>query len=195
MIDEEAGCQTFFYALEERKENQLDDFWRIWFHTNKYTKLVQQWIRNAPGGASSSDAQLIWMQKASNSIPELLKPLARFVAHMWLVKPGYDTFAWLDKSEYQVWLLKGYLALDDDGHAPERISTFIWQRDGHLSNLTVEELKMIAAWPAFEADSQWYAALGWIIYETEKHDEAINVLSKAIEMVSLLVSFRFTRSG
>ena len=51
------------------------------------------------------------MITASESAQDLLKPLAMTAAKMWLTKSGYDSDAYHDKSELQVWFLKGYLAL------------------------------------------------------------------------------------
>ena len=125
------------------------------------------------------------MQEASQSVPSLLRPLAETAAKIWLAKSGYDSVEYLDKSEFEVWFLKGYLALSVDGSIPAGFANFIWDRDSSISHFTADELKQLAEWAQLERTTHWYTGLGWIPWKGGENDDAVQMLKEAIELVRM----------
>lgn len=124
-----------------------------------------------------------WMRTASASVPELLRPLAVTAAKIWLVKKGWGDAAYLDKSEFQVWFLKGYRCMDERGNLSENLSNWISARDGDVRSISADEIEDLANWAQLPKTSHWYTGLGWILWEASYTDRAQHVLGQAIEMV------------
>jgi hypothetical protein len=170
--------------LGGRDGSECDDFWGLWFSSDRIIKLIQQWFTQAQKASSLNLAEIAWMTAASESAQDLLKPLATTAAKMWLTKSGYDSDAYRDKSEFQVWFLKGYLALCTDGKLPDNLINFVWARDGNFYGMTGEEIESMAEWAGLEKTTHWYTGVGWILYELGETDRALELLAKAIELVS-----------
>ena len=116
----------------------------------------------------------------------LLQPLAKTAATLWLTKSGYDDRAYTDKSEFQVWFLKGYLALDVDGKVPDYLRNLTWATwsKNVFYKLTSQELEAMAEWAELEKTTHWFTGVGWILWELEETDRALELLTKAISLVS-----------
>jgi hypothetical protein len=126
-----------------------------------------------------------WMKEASGSVPKLLEPLALTAAKMWLIKRSYQDDAYLDKSEFQVWFIKGYRGLDEKGHISEELSNWISARDLGFWDFSAAEIEDLAEWAGLEKTTHWYTGVGWIAWEASELQRAGELLEKAIEMVSL----------
>ena len=126
------------------------------------------------------------MRAASESARTLVAPLARTAAKMWLTKSGFDDMAYLDKSEFQVWFLKAYMALGEDWSVPDDISNFIWAWNGSFYDMSSVDILPLAEWAQLEKTTHWYTGVGWILWEASEVDSALEMLEKAIELVSLL---------
>ena len=123
------------------------------------------------------------MRDASASVPELLKPLAVAAGKLWLTKKGYGDEAYLDKSEFEVWFLKGYRSLDEQGNISEQLSNFIWARDGHFRSMSADEIEELAVWTGLPKTTHWHTGLGWILWEASEEERARYFLNQAIELV------------
>lgn len=123
------------------------------------------------------------MRDASVSVPKLLRPLAVVAGKLWLTKTGYGDDAYLDKSEFQVWFLKGYRSLDEQGNISEELSNWIWARDGHFRSMSADEIEDLATWTELPKTTHWYTGLGWILWEGNHEERARYVLNQAIELV------------
>ncbi|KAJ8115755.1 hypothetical protein ONZ43_g4594 [Nemania bipapillata] len=181
--DEEEGCRTLFAALEERTNGECDAFWNLWLGNNRTTSMLQRWFKKASTFACFED-EAIWMSEAATSVPKLLEPLAMTAARMWLVKKSYRDVAYLDKSEFQVWFLKGYRSLDDSGHIAENLANWIQARDLHFYETPPSEIEELAEWANLEKTTHWYTGVGWILHEgpPDCSARAQELLAKAIEM-------------
>lgn len=123
------------------------------------------------------------MRDASASVPELLRPLAVTAAKIWLTKKGWGDTAYLDKSEFQVWFLKGYKSMDEQGNLSENLSNWICARDVHFRSITADEIEDLANWTQLPKTTHWYTGLGWILWEASHVSRAQHFLSQAIELV------------
>lgn len=124
------------------------------------------------------------MRDVSVSVPKLLEPLAAIAAKIWLTKKGWGDEGYFDKSEFQVWFLKGYRSLDEQGHISEDLSNWIWSRDGHFRSMSADDIEDLAEWAQLHKTTHWYTGLGWILWEGNKVERAQYVLGQAIELVS-----------
>ncbi|KAI1169761.1 hypothetical protein F4777DRAFT_169868 [Nemania sp. FL0916] len=186
LMHDEKGCRTLFAALEERVNGECDAFWNLWLGNNHTTSLLQRWFAKAStlSGCFTISEATEWALAAASSVPHLLEPLAKTAAKMWLTKKSYRDEAYLDKSEFQVWFLKGYRSLDEKGIIAEELANWIYARDGDFYGLSVQEIEDLAEWAGLERTTHWYAGLGWILYEGPKENSkrAQELLGKAIEM-------------
>lgn len=130
------------------------------------------------------------MADAASSVPKLLEPLAITAAKIWLTKESYRDVAYLDKSEFQVWFLKGYRALDERGHVPDDLAHWIYARDLDFSKLSAREVEDLAEWANLEKTTHWYTGVGWTLHQlnSENSARAQEMLAKAIDMVIPLLS-------
>jgi hypothetical protein len=112
LFHEPAGVKSLIVAAGDGEDDGYDLFWRTWLSSNTHTGAIRAWFGENKSLASDSDDEVnAWMEAASTSAKELLRPLAMTAARQWLTKPGYDSEAYLDKSEFLVWVLQGYLEL------------------------------------------------------------------------------------
>lgn len=123
------------------------------------------------------------MRDVSASVSKLLEPLAMTAAKIWLTKKGWGDAAYLDKSEFQVWFLKGYRSLDEQGNISEQLSNWIWARDSQFGSISADEIEDLAEWAQLPKTTHWYTGLGWILWEASETARAQNVLAQAIELV------------
>lgn len=123
------------------------------------------------------------MRNASASVPELLKPLAVTASKIWLTKKGWGDTGYLDKSEFQVWFLKGYKALDEQGNTSQQFSNWKYARDSNLRSLGGDEIEDLANWSQLPKTTHWYTGLGWILWEASETERAQYFLGQAIELV------------
>lgn len=130
-----------------------------------------------------TDEQAMWMNEATGSVRKLLEPLARTAAKIWLVKKNYQDKAYLEKSEFQVWFIKGYQALDDRGDISEELSSWIYARDLCFFQLSAAEIESLAEWAELDKTTHWYTGVGWILFEAGANVRARELLEKAIAMV------------
>ena len=166
---------------------ESDMFWHLWLGNNRKTVLLQKWLGVAAEFSGLNPDQKAWASLASESVVELLKPLAMTAARNWLTKKSYEDpayAAYYDKSVFQVWFLKGYRALDDAGNISEDLANFNESRDLNLSKMTAGEIEDLAEWACLEETTHWYTGVGWILYEAGKFERALEVLGKAVELVS-----------
>ncbi|KAI0424360.1 hypothetical protein F5Y09DRAFT_324588 [Xylaria sp. FL1042] len=186
LMHEEKGCRTLFAALGEREDGECDAFWKLWLADNRTTSLLQRWFAKAATLSSFEEDEKAWMTAAASSVPKLLEPLAMTAAKMWLTKRSYKDAAYLDKSEFQVWFLKGYRALDERGHIPDKLVNWIYARDLDFSSLQAAEIEDLAEWADLEKTTHWYTGVGWILYELPSTNSARaqELLAKAIDMDS-----------
>lgn len=150
---------------------------------NRTTSLVQRWFAIADSLQGISEVEKIWMRDASVSVPELLKPLAMMAGKLWLTKEGWGDEAYFDKSEFQVWFLKGYRSMDEHGKISEDLSNWIWARDGDFASMSADEIEDLAEWTQLPKTTHWYTGLGWILCEANEAERAQHVLGQAIELV------------
>jgi hypothetical protein len=112
LFHEPAGLKSLLVAAGDGEDDGYDVFWRTWLSSDTHTRAIRAWFGEnetlASGFGDKADA---WMKSASTSMKELLQPLAMSAATQWLTKPGYDSEAYLDKSEFLVWVLQGYFRL------------------------------------------------------------------------------------
>jgi hypothetical protein len=112
LFHEPAGVKSLILAAGDGEDDGYDLFWRTWLSSNTHTGAIRAWFgENKSLASDSNDEVNAWMEAASTSAKELLRPLAMTAARQWLTKPGYDSEAYLDKSEFLVWVLQGYLEL------------------------------------------------------------------------------------
>ncbi|KAI1133340.1 hypothetical protein F5Y10DRAFT_274250 [Nemania abortiva] len=184
LMHEEKGCRTLFAALEERKNGECDAFWNLWLANNRVTSLLQRWFGKAALLECFKEDEREWMSEAASSIPKLLEPLAITAAKMWLTKKSYKDIAYLDKSEFQVWFLKGYRTLDERGRIAENLTNWIPARDLHFYRLQAAEIEGLAEWANLEKTTHWYTGVGWIVYQSPSINSgrAQQLLAKAIEL-------------
>ena len=185
--DEEDGCRALLGALKNRMGGESDMFWHLWLGNNRKTALLQDWLSMAANFDGLNPDQKAWASLASESVVELLKPLAMTAARNWLTKNDYEDrayAAYYDKSVFQVWFLNGYRALDDAGKISEEIANFNESRDLNLSNLTAARIENLAEWAGLEKTTHWYTGVGWILYEAGKYERALEVLGEAVALVS-----------
>lgn len=190
VTDEEDGGRTLFAGLAERVNGECDAFWNLWLANNHTTSVLQKWFASAEGLDSFTEEQTAWMKEAAGSVRKLLEPLARTASRIWLVKKSYQDQAYLDKSEFQVWFLKGYQALDDHGVISKELSTWIHARDFRFWDLSVAEIEGLAEWAELEKTTHWYTGVGWILFEANEFARARELLEKAIELVCVFGSPR-----
>ncbi|KAI0502831.1 hypothetical protein F5B22DRAFT_652677 [Xylaria bambusicola] len=186
LIHEERGCRTLFAALIDREDGECDAFWQVWLADNRTTSLLQRWFSKAATLESLSEDEKSWMADAATSVLKLLEPLAMTAAKIWLTKESYKDDAYLDKSEFQVWFLKGYRALDEFGHLPDNLAHWIYARDLDFSTMSASEVEDLAEWAGLEKTTHWYTGVGWTLYQlpSENSARAQEFLAKAIEMDS-----------
>ncbi|KAI1429139.1 hypothetical protein F5Y12DRAFT_728265 [Xylaria sp. FL1777] len=186
LMHEEKGCRTLFAALGERVDGECDVFWKLWLADNRTTSLLQRWFAKAATLGSFEEDEKTWMAAAASSVPKLLEPLAMTAAKMWLTKKSYKDAAYLDKSEFQVWFLRGYRALDERGHIPDNLASWIYARDLNFYSLEAADIEELAEWANLEKTTHWYTGLGWILYEgpSTNSERAQELLAKAIDMDS-----------
>lgn len=122
------------------------------------------------------------MGEAATSVKKLLEPLATTAAKIWLTKKSYIDDSCLSKSQFHVWFIKGYRALNDQGQMPEELSSWIYSRDGSFENISAAEIEDLAEWAGIQKTTHWYTGVGWILYEGLKSARARELLAKAIEM-------------
>ncbi|KAI1274586.1 hypothetical protein F5Y07DRAFT_211773 [Xylaria sp. FL0933] len=184
LMHEEKGCRTLFAALGEREDGECDAFWKLWLADNRTTSLLQRWFAKVAMLGSWEEDEKAWMAAAASSVPKLLEPLAKTAAKMWLTKRSYKDAAYLDKSEFQVWFIKGYRALDERGNIPDKLANWIYARDLDFSSLDAAEIEELAEWADLEKTTHWYTGVGWILYElpTINSARAQELLAKAIDM-------------
>lgn len=130
-----------------------------------------------------SQVKKSWMREASASVPELLKPLAVTAAKLWLTKKDWGGRGYWDKSEFQVWFLKGYMSLNERGNISEKMSSWIWARDSDFDHASADEIEDLAAWARLPQTAHWYTGLGWILFEGPDSARAQYILGQAIELV------------
>ena len=112
LFHERAGIRSLLIAAGDGEDDGYDVFWRTWLSSSTHTRAIRTWFSQNENLASGLDDEAdAWMKAASMSTTELLRPLAVTAATQWLTKPGYDSEAYLDKSEFLVWVLQGYLEL------------------------------------------------------------------------------------
>lgn len=126
-----------------------------------------------------------WMRDASESVPLLLRPLAVTAAKLWLTKKGWGDTAYLDKSEFQIWFLKGYRAMNEQGKLPEEFSSWNWDRDGNFESMTADEIEDLAEWAQLPKTTHWYTGVGWTLSQTWESERAQYILGLAIDTVFL----------
>jgi hypothetical protein len=121
LFHEEDCIKAFLRATEDPDEERMSDrgyneFFHTWLVSNRYTQLVRLWFREAADLESSdfTEAELEWIREAGSSAKTFLNPLARVSANFWLIKTGPDDFAYLNKSEFKVWILHAYFAMVSD---------------------------------------------------------------------------------
>ncbi|TGJ88629.1 hypothetical protein E0Z10_g27 [Xylaria hypoxylon] len=184
LMHEEKGCKTLFEALGGREDGECDAFWKLWLADNKTTSVLQRWFTKAATLGSFEEDESRWMLEAASSVPKLLEPLAMTAATSWLTKSSYNDSAYLDKSEFKVWFLKGYRALDEHGHISENLANWIYARDAHFFGMEATEIEDLAEWANLEKTTHWYTGVGWILYEgpSTNSARAQELLTKAIEM-------------
>ncbi|KAI0100201.1 hypothetical protein GGR51DRAFT_551683 [Nemania sp. FL0031] len=184
LMHEENGCRTLFAALEERKNGECDVFWNLWLANNRTTSLLQRWFAKGAMLECFQEDERTWMAKAASSVPQLLEPLAMAAAKIWLTKKSYKDLAYLDKSEFQVWFLKGYRALDERGHIAENLANWIHARDLTFWRMQADEIEDLAEWANLEKTTHWYTGVGWIIHEGPRtcSARAQELLAKAIDL-------------
>lgn len=161
-------------------------FWNLWLSNNRTTSVLQRWFSKADKKDCFDHDEIAWMKGASKSVRKLLEPLAMTTAKMWLTKTSYGDLAYLDKSEFQVWFLKGYQALDNDGHTTEALSSWIHARDLRFNTLPASEIEALAEGTGLEKTTHWYTGVGWIVgieARGEKGARSRELMAKAIEMV------------
>lgn len=129
------------------------------------------------------EVEKTWMRDASVSVPVLLKPLAMVAGKLWLTKKGWGDEAYFDKSQFQVWFLKGYRSLDEHGKISDDLSNWICARDCDFASMSADEIEDLAGWTQLPKTTHWYTGLGWILYEADEAERAQHVLGQAIELV------------
>jgi hypothetical protein len=112
LFHEPVGVRSLILASGNGEDGEYDLFWQTWISSSIHTKAIRAWFAESENLVSDfGDEANVWMQSASRSTKELLKPLAMSAAISWLEKPGYDSEAYLDKSEFLVWVLQGFFCL------------------------------------------------------------------------------------
>ncbi|KAJ8130790.1 hypothetical protein O1611_g2838 [Lasiodiplodia mahajangana] len=184
LMHEEKGCRTLFAALEERKNGECDMFWNLWLASNRTTTMLQRWFAKGAILERFQEDERTWMAKAASSVPQLLEPLAMTAAKIWLTKKSYRDIAYLDKSEFQVWFLQGYRALDERGYIAENLANWIYARDLSFWRMQAAEIEDLAEWANLEKTTHWYTGVGWIVHEASRTSSARaqELLAKAIDM-------------
>lgn len=174
-------------ALGDREHGQMDHFWRLWLANNHTTSLIQQWFSRSLSRGTFEESAATWMQEATKSVAELLRPIAITAAKIWLTKRSYHDLAYLDKSEFQVAFLNGYRSIKENGEIPENVCNWIASRDLHFQDISTEDIVGLAEWAGLEKTSHWYTGVGWIIHERLQSEDDANycreLLEKAIEIV------------
>ncbi|KAK2603101.1 hypothetical protein N8I77_009583 [Diaporthe amygdali] len=182
LMYEERGCRTLFAALAGRDNGECDAFWKLWLANKRTTSLLQRWFAMADSLQGISPIKRSWMRDVSASKSKLLEPLAMTAAKIWLTKKGWGDAAYLDKSEFQVWFLKGYRSLDEQDNISEQLSNWIWARDSQFGSISADEIEGLAEWAQLPKTTHWYTGLGWILWEASETARAQNVLAQAIEL-------------
>ncbi|GAW25703.1 putative nacht and tpr domain protein [Rosellinia necatrix] len=184
LMHEEKGCLTLFAALEGGGNGEPDLFWKLWLADNQTTSQLQKWFtKGATLGCFKTDARE-WMSEAAGFVPRLLEPLAMTAAKMWLTKESYKDLAYLDKSEFKVWFIKGYRSLDVYGYISDDFTDWIYCRDSGFFRLQATEIEGLAEWAGLGKTTHWYTGVGWILQEGPSSNSvrAQELLLKAIEM-------------
>ena len=158
---------------------------------------MQSWLAlHGPQDCSTESEHLKWISSARKDVAVLLKPLAITAAKLWLTKEGYADEDYLDKSEFQVWFLRGYMDMADNGKISDDLSNFNSSRDFHFGDFEPSLIEGLAEWASLEKSTHWYTGVGWILYEAGYHGRALEFLGKAVSLVSfspILLESHFNR--
>lgn len=189
-VDDEEGCRILFGSLGAREAHECDMFWQLWLSGRSNIQVLQRWFAGARDIADLGTVQQDWMTEASLSVQKLLQPLAMTAAKLWLTKTGYDDVAYLDvpgsDAMFQVWFLKGYLALDDTGRLEPSLRSWKEAEDMNSFNFSAQEVEHLAAWANIDRDTHWYTCVGWTVLHCGKYGRAIELLQHAIDLVGAL---------
>jgi tetratricopeptide (TPR) repeat protein len=192
LFHESEGVRSLLIAAGDGEDDGYDVFWRTRLSSNIHTKSVQVWFGQSENLASDfSDEAKLWMKEASSSRRELLRPLAAAAAAQWLTKPGYDSQLNRYKSEFQVWVIHGYLGTvrspcanckskltrkpftkNEDGALGDEFSNWAWYKCT-FDDIPPQKLQHLAEWAQLAKTTHWYAGLGWIMMEGHYYEQAI----------------------
>ncbi|POS70166.1 hypothetical protein DHEL01_v211436 [Diaporthe helianthi] len=183
LMHDESGCRTLFSALADRENGECDAFWNMWLADKRTTSIIQHWFKTADAIEGISEDKKSWMRDASDSRLELLRPLAVTAAKLWLTKKGWGDIAYLDKSEFQVWFLKGYRSMDEQENLPEELSNWAWGREDGFALMSADEIEDLAGWAQLPKTAHWYTGLGWTLSQASQAEpaRAQHILGLAIE--------------
>lgn len=117
-VDKELGTKmaqmlsTLFHdggALLASASGVWNSFIRTWFCTNEYSSLVRKIITEHISDLNENEPE--WALLVKDSARALFQPLVTASARTWLTKTGWDDYAYLDKSEREVWILYAFSTL------------------------------------------------------------------------------------
>lgn len=104
-------------------------------------------------------------------------------AKLWLTEKDYYDDACTYRSEFQVWFLWGYRYLNDIGEISEKFIHYI-DGDFKFRGFTAAAIEDLAERAHLDKTTHWYTGVGWILYRANKTERAIELLEKAIDLVS-----------
>ena len=142
--------------------NSYDEFhtsatelWSLWVATDKHLRLVQSWLGSVMAFRdyvpSCDDDAVAWMLEAANSLERLLRPAIASASKKWLSQPGgFDTPDYLDKGEFDSWLVNGWLTWIESGATLSETTPVFTD----LSSVTPNRLEHMASYAGLERDTQ-----------------------------------------
>jgi hypothetical protein len=87
----------------------VDNFTAIWFETPRYLQVVRRLISDHIEDLDEGHQD--WARRVQKSTRALFEGMVSTCATRWLTKTGFDDPAYLDKSEFESWLLYAFNSL------------------------------------------------------------------------------------
>lgn len=141
-----------------------------WFVRGQYAKPLQEWIQLPEASEQAEDKD--WLERSRLSIIELLKPLAREVARVWLQERNLLSANTVPITN--LIFLHGYITLAASDGKPSSDT-----QSKKLTKMTTEEVYNCARYFNFEENSLWYTELGYLLVLGNKVDSAIEAYKSA----------------
>ncbi len=130
------------------------ELWNLWVATDKYLRLVQAWLGSVEAFRdyvpSCDDDAVIWMLEAAKSLECLLRPAIATASKKWLSRPGFDSEAYLDKGEFECWLVHGWLAWVESGATISETAPSFFT----FASVPPDRLEHLASYAGLERDTQ-----------------------------------------